>query len=441
MADRREPPAARKSVPFAQVAAVTIGNALEFYDFLTFAFFAVYIARALFPGGRDAALLSALATFGVGFLTRPLGAAVLGPLGDRMGRRRAMVISIGLMGLGMAGLALTPSYARIGLAAPILAIIFRMTQGFALGGQVGPSTAFMLEAAPPERRGFYASLQYTSQGVASLLAALAGLALTSVLSTGEVERFGWRIAFGLGVAVVPVGLWLRAKLPETLHAAADATASARKSVRAHGRPIVLGFMLLTSGTIVTYVGNYVTTFALDTLKMPGSVAFGVNVMAGALGLVAVTIAGAWSDRIGRRPLLIWPTLAAIVAAPLAFWLIVHEPSVATLYGGMAVITILTNVNSAPVIIYLTESLPAHIRSGGVSLVYAFAISIFGGSTQFVVKYLLKVTGDHMVPGWYMTGALVVGLIAAVMVRESAPLKTGLAEAGAELVAEGAPAPG
>ncbi|MHB8529562.1 MAG: MFS transporter [Caulobacteraceae bacterium] len=430
----------RRSVPLSQVAAVTIGNALEFYDFLTFALFAVYIGKALFSAG-DSNLLMALATFGVGFLTRPIGAMVLGPLGDRLGRRAAMVISIALMGLGMAGLALTPSYARIGIAAPILAIIFRMTQGFALGGQVGPSTAFMLEAAPPERRGFYACLQYTSQGAAVLTAALSGLVLTSLLSSREVENFGWRIAFGLGVAVVPVGLWLRAKLPETLARAASARGAVTAAVVTHRRAIVLGFLLLTSGTIVTYVSTYLTTFALDTLHMAGSIAFGVNVLAGVVGLVFVTWSGLLSDRLGRRPLLIWPTVAAILVAPPAFWLIVHHPSVLTLYGGVAVLSALTNLSSGPVIVYLTESLPAHIRSGGVSVVYAFAISIFGGSTQFVVKYLIKQTGDNMVPGWYMTGALVLGLIAALMVRESAPVKTALAAAGAELIAKGAPAPG
>ncbi|MGH7018211.1 MAG: MFS transporter [Caulobacteraceae bacterium] len=415
----------------AQVAAVTIGNALEFYDFLTFAFFAVYIGEALFPAGgsRAANLLMALATFGVGFVTRPIGALVLGPLADRIGRRPVMVISIALMGLGMAGLALTPPYARIGLLAPALAVIFRMIQGFALGGQVGPSTAYMLEAAPPEKRGFYACLQYTSQGVASLLAPLAGFAITSYFSPAQTEAFGWRIAFGLGVAIVPVGLWLRGRIPETFSAVEEAKrfgAAVKvplgRLVLTHRRAIILGFLLLTSGTMVTYSSNYITTFALDTLHMSGPISFGVSVVAGVVGLVAVTWAGWISDKWGRRPLMIWATVPAIIAAPVAFWFIVHQPSVATLFIGMGVLAALTNINSAPVIVFLTESLPGFIRSSGVGIVYAFAISIFGGSTQFVLKALLTATGDHMVPGWYMMGALSLALVAAVLAPETAPAK-------------------
>src|SRR5579863_9405325 len=167
---RTSPPAGR--IPVAHVAAVSIGNALEFYDFLTFSLFAIYIGDAFFPGKDPTEkLLSALATFWAGFLTRPIGAMVLGTLGDRIGRKPAMLISFMLMGAGMLGLAVTPSYARIGIAAPILAVLFRLIQGFALGGEVGPTTAYMVEAAPPNRRGLYGSMQYVTQDAANLLAA------------------------------------------------------------------------------------------------------------------------------------------------------------------------------------------------------------------------------------------------------------------------------
>src|SRR5882724_217124 len=162
-------------MPFRHVAAVTLGNALEFYDFTTYGFFAIYIGRTFFPSSTPGtSLLLSLATFGAGFLTRPVGAMVIGPLGDRIGRKPAMLFSFALMGLSMIGMALTPSYARIGVAAPILIVLFRLLQGFALGGEVGPTTAFLLEVAPPERRGFYTGFQSWTQDLSILISGLVG---------------------------------------------------------------------------------------------------------------------------------------------------------------------------------------------------------------------------------------------------------------------------
>src|SRR6185437_7204334 len=163
---------ATRSLTSLQLAAVVIANALEFYDFLIFGFFAVQIGHAFFPaaGANDASLLLTLATFGVGFLTRPLGGFVIGSFGDRAGRKPAMLLSFGLMGLSITGLALTPSYAVIGMAAPLLAVLFRLLQGFALGGEVGPATVFLLEAAPPNRRALYVSLQFATQQASTLIA-------------------------------------------------------------------------------------------------------------------------------------------------------------------------------------------------------------------------------------------------------------------------------
>jgi MFS family permease len=419
-------------IPAAHVAAVSIGNALEFYDFLTFSLFAVYIAEAFFPGKDPVAkLYASLATFWAGFLTRPIGAMVLGPLGDRIGRKPAMLISFVLIGSGMLGLALTPTYAQIGMAAPVLAVFFRLVQGFALGGNVGPTTAYMLEAAPPERRGFYASFQYTSQGVAVLGSALAGWTLAKALSPHDLAAWGWRLAFLIGVVIVPFGLWLRNRLPETMPAAAGAPEApdaptrprfGRTPVRPHLRVIICGFFLLVSGTISTYVSLYMTTYALDTLHLPASVAFGVNIIAALATVVFSVIAGALSDRLGRKTVMLWPTLAALAISWPSFWLINHFPGALTLFACVGVISCLTAVNSAPVIVTLTETLPAAIRSGGVAIVYAFAISIFGGATQFVLAKAIHAVGDPLAPGWFLTGALTLALPAILLVRESAPVK-------------------
>ena len=209
-----------------QVTAAVIGNALEFYDFTTYAYFAVQIGHAFFPG-RNAfeSLMLSLATFGAGFFSRPIGAIVIGSLADRAGRKPAMLLSFGLMGLAILGLALTPSYATIGLAAPLLALGFRLLQGFALGGEVGATTAFLIEAAPPSRRGLYGGWQGASQGLASLFGGLIGVGLSHWLSPHDLSAWGWRAAFLVGAAVLPVGLVIRRSLPETRHHVEEANAA------------------------------------------------------------------------------------------------------------------------------------------------------------------------------------------------------------------------
>src|SRR5689334_4069579 len=194
--DAAERPALSKK----QIGAVAAGNALEFYDFLTYTFFAVQIGEALFPGSGEAKLLLSLATFGVGFVTRPLGGFVIGRFADRRGRKPAMILSFSMMGIAIVGLSLTPSYAMIGMAAPVLAVLFRMLQGFALGGEVGPNTAFLVEAAPPHRRGFYVSLQFATQNFSILIAGSVGLLLSSLLSPEALLAWGWRAAFLVGAS-------------------------------------------------------------------------------------------------------------------------------------------------------------------------------------------------------------------------------------------------
>ena len=209
--------AERPTLSKKQIAAVSAGNALEFYDFLTYSFFAVQIGEALFPGrSDDTKLLFSLATFGVGFVTRPLGGFVIGRFADRRGRKPAMILTFTLMGIAIVGLSLTPSYAMIGMAAPVIAVLFRMLQGFALGGEVGPNTAFLVEAAPPNRRGFYVSLQFATQNFSILMAGAIGLLLSSMLSPAALTDWGWRAAFLVGAMIVPFTIMIRRSLGETL---------------------------------------------------------------------------------------------------------------------------------------------------------------------------------------------------------------------------------
>lgn len=416
-----------RTVPFRHVAAVFVGNALEFYDFLSYGLFAVYIAKAFFPANSPSLLL-ALATFGAGFITRPIGAMVLGSLGDRVGRRPAMVISFSLIGLGMLGLALTPSYARIGAAAPVLALSFRLIQGFALGGEVGPATAFMIEAAPAHRRGFYASLQLSSQSLATLAAATVGVTLSALLAPAQLQAFGWRLAFLLGLVVVPFGLWARRTLPETLHEAAGAAQAdeppqgTHPGLRPHLKLIVLGFFGLASTTVGRYCLDYMTTYALHTLHMRAGAAFGVTVITSGLALVTCPLAGLLSDRFGRKRVMLPAQALMLLGVLPIFWLVAEIGSVLPLYLGMGLLSVLHMSAAVPMLVAIAEAAPAKIRSGLIASVYAFAISIFGGSTQFLITWLIAVTHNPLAPAWWWSGAAAVGLLAMLLMHETAPVR-------------------
>lgn len=404
--------------PFS-VVAVAAGNALEFYDFIVYAFFAVQIGRTFFPSKDPlTSLLASLATFGAGFLMRPIGALVIGRMGDRVGRKPAMILAFALMGLSIAGLALTPAYAAIGAAAPIAAIGWRLLQGFALGGDVGPSTAFLAEAAPASRRGFYVSLQIAGQQAANFAAGTVGLVLSQALSPARVDAWGWRLAFLLGAAVVPLALAMRRHLPDVHNEAETAQSTAPRS----WVPIVLGLTMLAGATTVTYVLSYLTTFAVTSLHMTGPAGFAATATAGLCGMIGAPIGGWLSDRFGRKPVMLAPAAALLVCALPVFTLVVRLKSVAALLGGAALLSLCASTGFAVMLCALVEWLPARQRSGGLGLIYALAISVFGGSTQFVVAWLTAMTHSAMVPAWYMTAGITASLGAVLLFPETAPSK-------------------
>lgn len=415
-------PKACPSIPPRQVAAVVVGNALEFYDFLTYAFFAVYIGKAFFPSHTaSTSLLASLATFGVGFVTRPIGGLIIGTMGDRLGRKPAMIFSFTLMGVAIIGLALTPPRAKIGFAAPALVIVFRLLQGFALGGEVGPSTAFLLEAAPEERRGFYTAFQAWTQHGSVLLSGFVGLSLAAALSEQQMQDFGWRIAFLLGAAIVPFGLLVRRGLPETFYGGA-ADKSRRVSRRPYLPVAALGVILIGSATIGTYVATYLTTYAIATLHMRPNIAFAATIVVGVCGLSLDLLSGALSDRIGRKPVMVVSTALLAVAILPAFYAIARYRTAVSLLVATAVLSSLLAIASCPIVTWLTESLPQTIRSGGLSVVYAVSIATFGGTTQFIVAWLTKVTRSPLAPAWYWTGAALIGLAAMTITKESRPTR-------------------
>ena len=401
--------------------AVIVGNGLEYYDFVTYAFFAAQIGRTFFPSNTPGtSLLASLATFGAGFATRPLGALVIGRLGDRVGRKPAMLLSFFLIGVGVIGLPLIPSYASIGVLAPVLAIVFRLVQGFALGGEVGPSTAFLMEIAPPRRRGLYVSLQATSADGAVCIAGLVGVGLASVLDAAALDAWGWRVALLLGACIVPFGLVMRRGLSETLQAPArahEAPAAGR-----YVRVVVLGLILLSTATTTNYLLEYMTTYASVTLGMPSQIAFGATAIIGLGGVVCDPLGGWLSDRFGRKPIMIVPWVFLAIAVFPSFWMLDHLRTRAALYTACAVLGSISTLSSATIIVAITESLPHRVRSAGIALIYALAISVFGGSTQFFVAWLIRATGNPLVPAWYMFCGVLIGLIALLQLPETAPVK-------------------
>ena len=408
----------------SQLAAVVAGNGLEFYDFLIFGFFAVQIGASFFPSKTaTGSLLLTLATFGVGFLTRPLGGAIIGPLGDRIGRKPAMLLSFGLMGLSMAGLALTPSYASIGVAAPVLVVGFRLLQGFALGGEVGPSTAFLMEAAPAEKRGFYVSLQSATQQAATLCAGIVGVLLANLLTPEHLTAWGWRIAMLLGVTVVPLALAIRRHLPETL----EQHAKSKLPRPTLGQVVLalLTLMTLASATISTYVLININLFATRSLGLSPAQAFGGVVIGGLMGVIFNPIGGWLSDRVGRKPVMIGAYgLLCLVGLP-CFMAMAHFRTPAVLYACVALMASLLALGLPPIITQVGESLPVRMRSGGIGIIYAVAIAIFGGTASLIVTWLTEVTGSPLAPAAYMCAALALGLCGMFAMRETAPVKTGL----------------
>jgi len=394
------------------VAAVVAGNALEFYDFLLYATFAVYIGHAFFPSGNAlVSLLLSLATFGIGFLTRPLGGLLIGAYADRVGRRPALMLTIILMTLGTLGLVLTPTYASIGLCAPVILIVARLVQGLALGGEVGPSTAMLLECAPAGRRGFFVSWQNGSQGMAILAAGLAGFAVSTILSQEQLAAWGWRIPFALGLAIVPVGIYIRRRLPETLAARCVRGGAAVMGLlwNTHRRQLLLAILVIMCLTISTYVTNYMTTYALTTLGMPASKALLATVANGAVFAAAAVWGGRLSDQFGRKRVMILPRMALVVAVLPAFGLLLRFTSTGILMFVTALLTLLSSLSAAAALTAVTEAFPNEVRSSGVAVSYAVSVSVFGGTTQFMIAWLIGTTGNRLSPAYYVIVSSLISL--------------------------------
>ncbi len=405
-----------------QVAAAVIGNALEFYDFTVYAIFAIEIGNVFFPGHSPfISLMLSLITFGAGFILRPLGSFLIGRYADKAGRRPAMVFSFSLMAVSILALALTPSFHAIGPLAPVLVVVWRLCQGFALGGEVGPTTAYLVEAAPAAKRGLYGAWQGASQNMASIAGGLVGASLTQMAGAASLQTWGWRAAFLLGALTLPFGLLLRRNLPETLHRAEQVSHIhlSGQSRRGSLSIVILGLALIASATVSTYAFTYITTYARHTLRMGAQIALLAALANGLFGLVASLAGGALSDRLGRRFMLIWPRIAFLGVIWPAYFLMARNRDATTLIAAAAVLAVLFNLSNGAVLVAITESLRKDIRGAATGVIYAIAVAVFGGTTQPIITWLIKASGDPLAPAWYVIAFTLVGLVASVLLRESA----------------------
>ncbi|WP_050043965.1 MFS transporter [Bradyrhizobium sp. LTSPM299] len=420
-----KPPPSKSSV----IAAIA-GNTLEFYDFTIYALFAVTIGQTFFPSTDPfVSLILSVAVFGVGFVTRPIGSVVIGAYADRAGRKPALMLTVALMAIGVATLAITPSYERIGIAAPILVVLARLVQGFALGGEVGPATAYLVEAAPPGRRGLYGSWQTASQGLAHVIAAAIGLALSLILARQNMDGWGWRIPFLLGLLIVPAAIFMRRNMPETLENGEPSEQPGFGSIlanlfRNHTRQFVLATMVVTSGTIGAYVSLYMTTYARTTLHQSESVAMAATLVGGTCSMASCLIGGWLSDTVGRKWVMIPSHIAYLLALYPGYYLINAFHNATSLLLVVAFLATIGGLGGGCALVIISESFPASVRSTGMAMAYALAVTVFGGTTQMVVTWLIHVTGNPMTPALYSIAAGGVGLVAKVLMVETnnKPLK-------------------
>ena len=414
---------ARPRLDAKGVFAAVLGNGFEFFDFTVYATFLGLIGQAFFPSDNAfVSDLAAAATFGAGFIARPLGGAMIGAYGDRAGRKPAMTLSIGLMAIGSALIAVTPGYAAIGVWAPVLLILARLLQGFAVGGEVGPATMFMLEAAPPARRHVLRQLatrqpeprQSRERPDRRVLA----------LVPDQVELFndwGWRVPFALGVLVAPVGVYIRSQLVETLdspehHRRAGAGAIVATVMRENWRGLLLGLALVSGGTITQYFLITMTPYAIRTLHLPDSTAMLGTVTLGITGCLGALGGGMLADRFGIRMVTIVPRLLFMILLFPVMKVLVANPSGTTLVLAITVLSLLHAASVAVGIMLIPLIFPPAVRSTGMAICYSLGVAIFGGTATYVVTWLVGATGDPLASTWYVMAASVVMLLAVLAIR-------------------------
>jgi len=395
------------------IMAAVIGNGLIMYDFTVYSFSAVIIGKLFFPSSSAlASLLMALATFGAGFVMRPLGAMLIGNLADRKGRKAGLIFSIALMTLGTGIIACTPSYASIGVMAPLLMVFARLLQGLAAGGEIGPASAMVMELSGKTQRCYLVSWRGASQGVSALAGASVGAASTAALTPAAMQAWGWRIPFILGMSVGLVGWYLRRHM-----VAAPTEARPRSSLKSvfaqYPRTLWFGMLSMAAPTASIYIMVfYMPTYLVRTLHLSPTISLLSACLAGMVIFVGNPMLARVADRQRRRKPIQYLTLASsIVLVYPAFIALTHIPGTLVsliVIGGYAAVA-LSNGGASTVM--MLEAFPRHHRAAGMSIMYGFGTTIFGGFSPFIVTWLIGVTGNPLAPAWYLLAALCISLFA------------------------------
>jgi MFS transporter, MHS family, citrate/tricarballylate:H+ symporter len=404
----------------AAVIRVTSGNFLEMFDFFLSGIFASYIAKAFFPlQSTYASLLLTFVTFGAGFLMRPLGAILLGAYIDRIGRRKGLIVTLSIMACGTVLIAFVPTYATIGVVAPLLVLIGRLLQGFSAGAELGGVSVYLSEMATPGHKGFYASWQSASQQVAIIVSAAIGFALNAWLAPAQLDNWGWRIPFFIGCLIVPFVFLLRRSLQETDEFLArkhhPTAGEIYRSMLANWSIVLTGMMMVIMTTVSFYlITVYTPTFGKEVLKLKAADSLFITLCVGLSNFIWLPIMGALSDRIGRRPILVlFSALAFLTAYPALAWL-ADGPSFSKMLTVLLWLSFIYASYNGAMIVALTEVMPIGVRTSGFSLAYSLATT-FGGFTAAICTWLIAVTRDNAAPGYWMGAAALCGLTATLLV--------------------------
>jgi MHS family proline/betaine transporter-like MFS transporter len=401
------------------IVAATIGNILEWFDFLVYGFFAATLAEVFFPvGDSTVSLLITFGAFGLSYLVRPLGAVFIGNYTDRAGRKAGLTLSIALMMIGTTLMVVTPGYATIGIAAPVIITIARLIQGFSVGGEFGSAVAFLVEHTD-DRKGYSASWQWSSTGVVSVVVALIGLALTTLLTHQQLVDWGWRVPWVFGLLVGPVGLYIRSRMaetPEFLGAVKPPTLPIGELLRRHPIPVLLAVGASIISNSSYYLLLYIPTYAVRTLHLPAYTGFAATLLGGVVLAVFSVMAGHMSDKTGRpRIMLAMAWLFAIAAYP-TFWLMVAYPSLATAMFAVGFLNLIKAGYSGVLPSLLAEQFPVDTRAVGIAFSYGVSVTMFGGFAPFVAIWLIAETGDPLSPSFYLTATALLSIAALLAIQ-------------------------
>jgi MHS family proline/betaine transporter-like MFS transporter len=401
------------------IVAATIGNIFEWFDFVVYGFFAVTLAEVFFPAGNPTvSLLITFGAFGLAYLVRPLGAIVVGGFTDRAGRKNGLLLSIALMTIGTTLMAVTPGYATIGLAAPIIITLARLLQGFSVGGEFGSAVSFLAEHGGG-RRGFSASWQFATGGIITVLASLFGLSLTTLLTHQQLVDWGWRIPYLFGMLIGPAGLYVRAKVvetPEFIEAEKPETIPIKDLLRRHPLPVLLALGISIISNSSFYILAYIPTYGVKTLHLPASTGFTATLIGGAFLAIGCPLFGHWSDKLSRPLIMVITCWLFLLTSYPSFWLMAAFPSLAACIFAVAWLNLVKAGYSGVLPSLLSEQFPVEVRAIGVSLSFSTAVSIFGGLAPLIATWLIAVTGDQLSPSYYLIFSALLSLIALIAIQ-------------------------